>query len=138
MSLEENKALARRFVEEVQNKGNIDAIDEFLADRMVNHSAPPGIPPDREGVKQLFIMFRQAFPDFHAVIHDQIAEGDEVMTRKTFYGTHEGEFFGIPPTGKEVTIELIEVLRVADGKITDHRGVANLYSVLQQLGQLPT
>jgi steroid delta-isomerase-like uncharacterized protein len=136
VSLEENKALARRFVEEVQNKGNIDAVDEFLADRMVNHSAPPGIPPDREGVKQLFIMFRQAFPDFHAVIHDQIAEGDEVMTRKTFYGTHEGEFFGIPPTGKEVTIELIEVLRVADGKITDHWNVVDQLGLMQQLGAI--
>jgi len=135
MSPEENKAIARRFVEEVQNKGNISAVDEFLADGFVNHSVPPGLPPDREGVKQLFTMFRNAFPDFHAVIHDQVAEGDEVVTRKTFYGTHKGELLGIPATGKEVTIDLIEILRVSDdGKITDHWNVVDQLGMMQQLG----
>ncbi len=135
MSLDENKAIARRFVEEVQNKGNIGAVDEFLADDFVNHSVPPGLPPDREGVKQLFTMFRNAFPDFHAVIHDQVAEGDEVVTRKTFYGTHQGELFGIAPTGKEMAIDLIEILRVSgDGKITDHWNVVDQLGLMQQLG----
>lgn len=134
MSPEENKAITRRFVDEVQTEGNIGAIDEFLADSFVNHSAPPGLPPDREGVKQLFTMFRNAFPDFRAVIHDLIAEDDKVVTRKTFYGTHEGELLGIPPTGKEVTIELIDILRVADGKITDHWNVVDQLGLMQQLG----
>lgn len=135
MSLDENKAIARRFVDEVQNKGNISAVDEFLADDFVNHSVPPGLPPDREGVKQLFTMFRNAFPDFHAVIHDQVAEGDEVVTRKTFYGTHQGELFGIAPTGKEMAIDLIEILRVSgDGKITDHWNVVDQLGLMQQLG----
>ena len=136
MSPEENKAIARRFVEEVQNKGNIDAVDEFLADSMVNHSAPPGVPPDREGVKQLFTMFRQAFPDFHAVIHDQIAEVDELVNPKTFYGTHKRDFLGIPPTGKEVTIELIEIVRVSDGKITEHWNVVDQLGLMQQLSAI--
>ena len=138
MSPEENKAITRRFVDEVQIGGNISAIDEFLADNFVNHSAPPGLPPDREGVKQLFTMFRTAFPDFRAVIHDQVAERDKVVTRKTFYGTHEGAFLGIPATGKEVTIELIDILRLADGKITDHWNVVDQLGLMQQLGAIPT
>jgi steroid delta-isomerase-like uncharacterized protein len=138
MSPEENKAITRRFVDEVQTEGNIGAIDEYLADSFVNHSIPPGFPPDREGVKQLFTMFRTAFPDFRAVIHDMVAEGDEVVTRKTFYGTHEGEFLGIPATGKEVTIELIDILRLADGKITDHWNVVDQLGLMQQLGVIGT
>jgi steroid delta-isomerase-like uncharacterized protein len=137
MSPEENKAIARRFVEEVQNKGNIGAVDEFLADSFVNHSVPPGLPPDREGVKQLFTLFRNAFPDFHAEILDQVAEGDEVVTRKTFIGTHQGEIFGIPATGKEMSVELIEILRVSDdGKITDHWNVVDQLGMMQQLGAI--
>ncbi len=136
MSSESNKAITRRFVDEVQTEGNIGAVDDFLADSFVNHSVPPGLPPDREGVKQLFTMFRQAFPDFRAEIHDLVAEGDEVVTRKTFYGTHEGELFGIPPTGKQVTIELIDILRVADGKITDHWNVVDQLGLMQQLGAI--
>ena len=79
MSTEENKNLVRRFVDEVQNRGNIGAVDDFLSPDFVDHSALPGQAPTREGVRQLFTMFRTAFPDFHAIIHDQIAEGDKVV-----------------------------------------------------------
>ena len=137
MSADENKALARRFVDEVQTRGNIDAIDEFLADDFVNHSIMPPFPADREGVKQLFTMFRNAFPDFRAVIHDQVAEGDRVVTRKTFHGTHRGEFLGIAPTGKAVTIDLIDILSLADGKITAHWNVVDQLGLMQQLGVIP-
>lgn len=136
MSPEENKALVRRLVDEAQSQGNIGVVDELLADGFVDHSALPGFSPDRDGVKQLFAMFRAAFPDFRAVIHDQIAEGDKVVTRKTFHGTHEGAFFGIPATGKLVTIELIDILRVADGKITDHWNVVDQLGLMQQLGMI--
>jgi predicted ester cyclase len=81
-------------------------------------------------------MFRNAFLDFRAVIHDMIAEDDQVVTRNTFYGTHEGELLGIPPTGKEVTIELIDILRVAEGKITDHWNVVDQLGLMQQLGEI--
>ena len=99
MSAEENKALVRRFVNEVQSRGNIDTIDELCSPEFVNHSAPPGMPSNCEGVKQVTAMFRQAFPDSYFTIEDMIAEGDKVATRKTFHGTHQGEFMGIPPTG---------------------------------------
>jgi len=138
MSAEANKALVRRFVEEVQTDGNIGAVDEFLADNFVNHSVRPGLPPDRAGLKQLFTLFRQAFPDARAVIHQQIAECDDVMTRKSLHGTHEGAFLGIPATGREVTIDVIDILRVADGKITDHWSVVDRLGFMQQLGAIAT
>jgi predicted ester cyclase len=96
MSAEENKALVRRFVDGVQSQGNIDALDDLCSTEFVNHSAPPGVPSNREGVKKLTAMFRQAFPDSYFTIEDMVAEGDKVATRKTFHGTHQGEFMGIP------------------------------------------
>jgi predicted ester cyclase len=82
VSAEENKALVRRFVNEVQSAGNIDAIDEFCSPDFINHSAPSGMPSNREGVKHLTAMFRQAFPDSYFTVEDMIAEGDKVVTRK--------------------------------------------------------
>ena len=137
MSTEENKALVRRFVDEAQSRGNLDAVDELLASDFVNHSAVPGLPTDRDGVKQIFTMFRTAYPDLRAVIHDQVAEGDRVVTRKTLHGTHRGELIGIPPTGKKVAIEVIDILRVVSGKITDHWNVVDQLGMLQQLGVVP-
>ena len=90
MSTEENKAIVSRFVDEVQSKGNIDARDELCSPEFVNHSAPPGVPSNCEGVKQLTAMFRQAFPDSYFTVEDMISEGDKVATRKTFHGTHQG------------------------------------------------
>lgn len=136
MSPEENKALVKRFVDEAQTKGRLDAVDEYLADDFVDHSALPGFTPDRSGVKQLFAMFRAAFPDFRAVVHDQLADGDKVVTRKTFHGTHKGEFLGIPATGKQVTIEVTDILRIVGGKITDHWNVVDLLGLMRQLGMI--
>ncbi|HWI45710.1 MAG TPA: ester cyclase [Rubrobacter sp.] len=99
MSADENKALVRRFVDEVQSRGNIDALDEICSPEFVNHSAPPGVPSNCEGVKQLTAMFRQAFPDSYFTVEDMMAEGDKVATRRTFHGSHQGEFMGIPPAG---------------------------------------
>jgi predicted ester cyclase len=96
VSTQENKALVRRFVDEVQSRGNIDALDEICSPEFVNHSAPPGVPSNCEGVKQLTAMFRQAFPDSYFTVEDMRAEGDKVATRKTFHGIHQDEFMGIP------------------------------------------
>jgi steroid delta-isomerase-like uncharacterized protein len=131
MSNEENKALVRHFVEEAQSRGNISAVDQFLTPDFVDQSALLGLPPTREGVKQLFTMLRTALPDLHATIHEQVAEGNKVVTRKTLSGTHHGELMGIPATGKQVAIEVIDILQIAGGKITDH------WTVVDQLvGQL--
>ena len=137
MTTEDNKAIVRRFVEEVQNQGNLALVDELAAPSFVNHSAPPGIPSDREGSKQLAHMFRSAFPDGTMTIEEMLAEGDKVVTRKTFRGTHTGELMGILPTGKQVTIGLIEIVRLADGRVVEHWLEADNLGMLQQLGVIP-
>ena len=137
MSTDSNKALVRRLTNEVQNRGNIAAVDEIAAPTFVNHSAPPGVPSDREGVKQLTLLFRRAFPDGTMTVEDMIAEEDMVATRKTFRGTHQGAFMGIPPTGRRVAIELIDMVRVVDGRVVEHWNVVDNLGLLQQLGVLP-
>jgi steroid delta-isomerase-like uncharacterized protein len=138
MSTEQNKALARRMVEEIFNRGNMSLIDEFLApDFVEREELPPGIPSDREGVTQLTAMLRSAFPDFKATIDDIIAEGDKVVIRQTWIGTHEGEFMGIPPTGKSVSFEVIDIIRIAGGKFVEHWGLMDSMGMMQQLGAMP-
>jgi predicted ester cyclase len=137
MSPEENKAIVRRFVDVVQNAGDLTALDELAAPGYVNHSAPPGLPADREGIKQMTAMFRQAFPDGRMTIEDMLAEGDRVATRKTFRGTHRGELLGIPPTGLPVAIGLIDIVRVVDGKVVESWSEVDNLHLLQQLGVHP-
>ena len=137
MSAEDNKALVRRFVDEVQSGGNTDLIDEICSAEFVNHSASPGLPADREGIKILTTMFKGAFPDSYFTVEDMIAEGDKVVTRKTFHGTHEGEFMGIPPSGRTVTVSLIDVVRISDGLAVEHWSVGDNLGMMQQLGVIP-
>lgn len=137
MSAEQNKALVRQFVEEAQTRHNLEAVDRYLAPDFVDHSVPPGLPPDRGGVKLQFGMFLAALPDLEAVIHDQVADEDKVVTRKTLRGTHLGSLFGVPPTGKTIAIDVIDILRVRDGRMTDHWNQVDQLGVLRQLGVLP-
>jgi steroid delta-isomerase-like uncharacterized protein len=134
MSAEQNKDIVRRFVEEAQTRHNLAAIDEYMSPNFVDHSVPPGLPPGPEGVKMQFTMFITALPDLQAIIHDQVADEDKVVTRKTLRGTHQGDLMGIPPTGKTVDIEVIDILRVKDGKITDHWNNVDRLGLMQQLG----
>ena len=136
MSAETNLTLVRRFIEEFQTRHNLAAVDEYLSPDFVDHSTPPGLPPDREGVKMQFTMFFAALPDLHAIIHDQVADENKVVTRKTLRGTHKGDLMGIPPTGKTVDIEVIDILAVKEGKITDHWNLVDQLSLLKQLGAL--
>jgi steroid delta-isomerase-like uncharacterized protein len=131
------KAVIRRNTEEVQGGGNWALFDELFADDFLDHTPQPGGTPDKAGALGLYRRLREAFPDFHAVIHWQRAEGDVVTTYKTYHGTHRGNFLGLAPTGKAIHFETVDAMRVQDGRITEHWGVANLYSVLQQLGALP-
>jgi steroid delta-isomerase-like uncharacterized protein len=135
MSTEQNKALFRRFVEEVFNQGNVSTIDEFLAPNFVEREVlPPGTPSGREGVKQLTMMFRTAFPDFNVSIDDMIAEGDKIVARTTWSGTQKGEFMGIPPSGKRVSFDVIDIIRISEGKGVEHWGVMDSSAMMQQLG----
>ncbi|GIK38366.1 MAG: hypothetical protein BroJett011_21990 [Chloroflexota bacterium] len=138
MSTEQNKALVRQLVEEAINQGNMSVVDEFLIPDFVEHEElPPGIPPGREAPKVLFTMLRSAFPDFKATIEHLIAEGDEVVLHMTWTGTHEGEFMGIPPTGKRISINVIDILGIAEGKFVEHWGVMDSMAMMQQLGVVP-
>ena len=138
MSTEQNKALVRQLVEEVINQGNISMIDELLIPDFVEHEElPPGIPSGREAPKVLFTMLRSAFPDLKATIEHLIAEGDEVVLHMTWTGTHEGEFMGIPPTGKRISINVIDILGLAEGKFVEHWGVMDSMAMMQQLGVIP-
>ena len=128
------KAIVRRNTEEVQGGGNFAVFEELFADDFVDHTTQPGTTPDKAGVRQLYTYMREAFPDFRAEIHWQLADGDQVTTYKTYRGTHEGPFLGIAPTHRKIHFESVDVMRVRNGKITDHWGVGNLLSLIQQIG----
>ncbi len=139
MSAEENKRISIRLAEEAFSQGNLDVVDEIVADNYVNHdpAAPPDLPPGREGVKALASFYRSAFPDAQLTIEDAIAEGDTVVTRWTGRGTHQGDFAGIPATGKQVTITGITIDRIEGGKIVESWNEYNQLGLLQQLGAIP-
>ena len=140
MSSETNKTLARRFFEEVFGNGKLNVLDEIIAKDHVN-SGPgsiPGLPDGPEGAKQLVMVYRNAFPDVHFTIDEQLAEGDKVMTRWTGKGTHKGELVGIPATGKSSTVTGIAVDRIVNGKIAESWGIFDQFGMMQQLGVLPT
>ena len=138
MQTEQNKALFRKFAEEVFNRGNMSAIDELVAPDFVEHEElPPGIQPGLEGLKQMTMMFRSAFPDFKTTIDDMIAEGDKVVVRMTWRGTHKGEFMSMPPSGKSVSFGVIDIVRFAGDKFVEHWGLMDSTSMMQQLGSVP-
>jgi steroid delta-isomerase-like uncharacterized protein len=133
-SSEAAKAVVRRNTEEVQGGGKFDVFEELFADDFVDHTPQPNMTPDKAGVRKLYGYLRTAFPDFHAEIHWQLADGDRVTTYKTYRGTHEGSLLGIAPTHRKVHFDSVDVMRVHNGKITDHWGVGNLLSLMQQIG----
>src|SRR5712692_10079941 len=118
MSAEDNKALARRFFEEFWDQKNLAVADELLDAHHVDHTpgSPPGLPTGPEGFKQFGSVYFAAFPDLRLTIEDMVAEGDGVVTRWTSRGTHAGNLFGIPPTGKSTTTTGITITRFAGGK----------------------
>ena len=137
MSLDENKALAIRYFQEVWEQGDFALEDQLLAPDYVDHNAAPGFPSNRTGHHQFLVHFRAAFPDVRYTMDDLIAEGDRVMDRWTVHATHLGEFLGIPPTGKAVTFWGIDILRIVNGRITDIWHLEDQLNVLQQLGIVP-
>ena len=138
MAAEQNKALIRRLIEELFNKGNTGIVGEIFAPDFVDHEQlPPGIPSGREGVKVLTTMMRSAFPDFKATIHDILADGDKVVIRMTWSGTQKGEWMGVPATGKRVSFGVIDIIRIANGKLVEHWGQMDSMGLMQQLGAIP-
>ena len=138
MSTKENVALDRRVAEKVWNEGDMDVADQVFASDVVLHGAAPGLPPGVEGVKAAVTAYRAAFPDLHVTNDDYVAEGDRVASRWSWQGTHKGELFGIPATGKQVTMTGISIMRVVDGKIAEVWSSSDQLSLMQQIGAAPT
>jgi steroid delta-isomerase-like uncharacterized protein len=138
MGAEENKAIVQRIDAEVWNKGNLDVIDEVIADDCVQTvvGAPEPI-RGPQGFKEFVTMYRTAFPDLHITTDQQIAEGDTVVSRWTATGTHQGDLMGIPPTGKQATVSGIHVERFANGKAVESWGIFDQLGLLQQIGAIP-
>ncbi|HLZ57015.1 MAG TPA: ester cyclase [Ktedonosporobacter sp.] len=130
MSLEENKMIAQRLFEGI-NQGNPDILDEVAAPTFFSHAVPAGLPCTRDGYKQALGFLFTAFPDYHVVVEDLVAEDDQVVARLTVGGTHQGTFFGIAPTGKQVTWPAVDFFRLADGKLVEHWLVADIMALLQ-------
>ena len=137
MSTEENKTLIRRFYEEVFNRRNLAALDDFYAPDHVDHTLPPGLPVSPQGTKQAIATMLAGFPDLQVTIEDMIAEGDKVVTSFTTHGTQQGTLGGIAPTGKQVAVSTIVITRIAGGKIAEDWGLDDRLGMLQQLGLVP-
>jgi steroid delta-isomerase-like uncharacterized protein len=129
-----NKALWRRFYEELWSQGNLEAILELVAEDFFDHHPLPGAPPGREGLAALVTTWRTAFPDMRETVKDLISEGDKVVGRFTMRRTHSGEFMGVPPTGRSVTMSGIDIVRLVGGKIAEFWYGEHLLEPIQQLG----
>ena len=134
MTTESNKAILRRFDEEVWNGGNIDVMDELFAADYVNHDPSLGQTPDRDGHKRTVAMARAALPDVHETVDDLFGEGDRVVFRWTITATHLGELLGTAPTGNRVEIGGIEIYRFHNEKIVERWGSFDRLGLMQQLG----
>lgn len=134
---QQNRAVLDRLNAEVLRGGNVDVLDDLLADEFVEHNPAPGTEPDREGFKEFVRTLHRAFADQVHTVHEQIAEGDRVVERCTMTATHAGEFMGVPPTGKRVTLDSIDISRLTGGRIVEHWIQADVLGLFEQLGAFP-
>jgi steroid delta-isomerase-like uncharacterized protein len=131
-------AATMRRMYDLLNAGDVDGFGDLLADDFVEHEALPGLEPTKEGVKAFFRMYRAAFPDMRMEAQDVLVSGDKVVARARATGTHQGEFMGMPATGRNVDAQLIDILRFADdGLAHEHWGVFDQLAMMQQLGAIP-
>lgn len=134
MTPEQNKAIVGRVNKEFIEGGNINTVYELFSADFINQTAPPGSPQGPEAIIYFFNqLMKPAFPDLKVIIHDQVAEEDKVTTRKSFHATHKGEFFGVPATNKKVVMDVIDIIRLRDGKYVEHWGILDMQSVMAQI-----
>jgi steroid delta-isomerase-like uncharacterized protein len=133
----ENKKVLTAFVEDVINQGRLERADDLVALDFVELDPLPGQQQGREGLKDVIGGMRAAFPDIHWVIDEMVAEGDKVVSRFTWTGTHRATFLGIPSTGKTVAVKGVVIDRLADGKMADSRILMDTLGMMQQLGVVP-
>jgi steroid delta-isomerase-like uncharacterized protein len=136
MDLDGNKQIARRFIQEVFVEADPNAVDELGTDDFTPHSWGE-MPPGRDSLKAAQQRVSQGLSDVSMTVEDVIAEGDKVVVRLTAHGRHDGEFMGMPASGREYTISEIHILRIADGKVAEHWRDADMLGMMQQLGALP-
>lgn len=134
---EQNKALVRLLLEDDISKGNSALAEQIIAPQFFDHTNPPGMQHGLEGHLAIVALFRAAFPDQWWQIEDVIAEGDRVVARTTMTGTHRGDFFGIPATGRAVRVSGVHIMRIAAGKIAEHWGNNDDLGLMHQLGVIP-
>ena len=133
----DNKALTQRFIEEVFNQGNLATLEELVDDGFVEHEEFPGTSADKAGLATFVTTLRDAFPDIRFEILAMAADGDEVWIHHVSRGTHKGEWMGMPATGKSIEVAAIDRVRVRDGRMTEHWGVTDIMTMMQQLGAVP-
>lgn len=133
-TMSENKSAVLRFNKEVIERGDERTFRDLIAPEFVNRTAPPGSPNGPDGMLHTFNrVLRPAFPDLEVEIHEQIAEGDKVTTRKTIHGTHRGELLGIPATNRRISIDVIDIVRLDNGRYVEHWGLNTLPTLLASL-----
>jgi predicted ester cyclase len=132
--VEENKAVVWRFNKEFVEQGKMTSFKELVSDRVINHAAPAGTPSGPESMRYFIIeVLRKGFPDIKVEILDQVADGDRVCSRKALRGTHTGEFMGITPTHQKITFNVIDIIRIENGKYAEHWGISNIPEVIKTL-----
>lgn len=134
---DQNKAVIRRLSDELWNKKNLGVLDEVFAASFTDHNPMPGVPGNKEGFKSVVLGLQAAFPDGRSSVDDVIAEGDKVVWRWTFTGTHRGPLMGIPATGKGVAMTGITIDRIARGQIVERWSQIDSLGMMQQLGAIP-
>lgn len=138
MSAEENRNLIRRFYDEGWTKNDLSVYDELVNEDFLDHQALPGLEPGREGFKMLNVMFRSAFPDLRVDVDNVVAEDDKVGCRWRSTGTHQGELFGIPPTGNKVDVTATVFYRVENGRLAEGWIARDDVGLMRQLGVIPS
>jgi steroid delta-isomerase-like uncharacterized protein len=137
MTVAENKEIVRRLFEEDISGGSVAAAAEIIHPDFFDHTNPPGMQRGLEGHNAVVSLFRGVFPDLTWAVDDLIAEGDKVVARTTMTGTQLGDFFGIPASGKSVSMTGVHIVRIADGKIIEHWGSNDDLGLMRQLGAIP-
>lgn len=133
----ENKAIVHKFIEEVLNQGNLERANDLVKEDFVELDPFPGQQPGREGLKAVLGGFLAAFPDMHWLVEEMVAEGEKVVTRFSWTGTHRGEFLGIPATGRSVQVKGVVIDRLENSQMADSRILMDTMSLMQQLGVIP-
>lgn len=137
MQAQELKQLNEKFNEELYRRRRVDAIDELLTEDFIEHTPAPGQAPDRQGAKEFMALMLQAFPDLDYSIESQIAEGDMISAVSTMTGTHQGDFMGVPATGRRVEVQVMDTARVRGGRFSEHWGLVDTPTLMGQLGIAP-